>query len=57
MKKFFHRLFCKHEYHLKASYRTYNGKSKRRDIYVCHICGKPKVKCTELNYNLDKVRV
>lgn len=58
MKKLINRIFCKHNYHLKASYRVYSGgKTKRKDVYVCYICGKPKVKYKSLKYSLDKVRV
>ena len=58
MIRFINRFFCKHEYHLKASYRVYtNGKVKRKDVYICYICGKTKIKYSTFKYSLKKVRV
>lgn len=58
MRNFINKIFCKHNYHLKASYRIYSeGKTKQKDVYICHVCGKTKVKYKMLKYSLDKVRV
>lgn len=58
MKNLLTRITCKHEYHSRGTKTFYrNGKTMKKNMYICFKCGKNKVIVEPTIKSLNKVRV